>query len=940
MRALLHPVGIFFAHTLPALLLAMLYADALGVIHPLLSAESIEAWRLLGYSLGGVVLASTAYASLAWWKRGQVHAAYSALIFIAYVPLLWTIGANMNVLFPWDIPRWMVPEDAELYAFRLLSIPLAHALFVLVARSLPEGDRGKPVRDVLIAAAIPLAVFLFVQVVEPFRGASDFEEHAWVVVMVCLTIGFLFLLFRGVTALVLRVGGGSALAHVARVLVALVLPLWGLALNNGLFGGFTREAVGVFGDLSHPAFYIICLLNAAVVIWPSSTHQTVRLVQFALRAAFFPFVIYFFVLFVPLLPLSIVAIIAVGMGFLLLAPVLLFALQGTLLFQDARFLLAHRSWRFVAGLFVVAMSVLPASIVVGYLGHRSTLHGALRYLYESDPHEPMKPLDAEALAQVLERVEANRSRNRWRGNGDLPGNTPFLTPLYNRIVLDHLTLSEEKAGLLSEVVLGREAERGHRWRPSMPSSAHTVLDSAWAESRFDEQQQAWRSWVHLSIRNTAQSQEEYVTEIELPDGAWISDHYLVIEGDTAKGILAEEKAALWVYNNIVTYRRDPSILRYTGHNRVQLRVFPFEAEQVRQTGFELLHREALPMQFGERVVQLGDASREPAPEPIESGEPGVVFMPAALKQRLDAIRRAPHVHLIVDATEAQRGMREEVIERVRQLAATHGLDAGNATLHITDGYGSSMPYGDDALDAFAHHAGHGGFYTDRPIRRVIADALTEPGPSAPFIVVVPSWPPHDERARGIWLEGLADLAALMPEGDRFFLLYDTGMLDERRFNDPERSVNEEPVVLEHPHVRVWPSAGKPLAYLAAAPHGSVSVDYTHLGSHSPPRERDWKHALALEGRQRALALRALHSGVSWRDVVRGSFQAQVLTPQTAWMCLEDEAQRNALVKKQEEVLKSNQSLDTMDQEISNMSEPAIWWLLPAVLLVLWWRRRS
>ncbi len=75
----------------------MLYADALGVIHPLLSAESIEAWRPRGYSVGGVVLKATAYASPVWVETlMRVLVAFGALIFIQHVPLLWTIGANMG----------------------------------------------------------------------------------------------------------------------------------------------------------------------------------------------------------------------------------------------------------------------------------------------------------------------------------------------------------------------------------------------------------------------------------------------------------------------------------------------------------------------------------------------------------------------------------------------------------------------------------------------------------------------------------------------------------------------------------------------------------------------------------------------------------------------------------------------------------------------------
>lgn len=942
MRAALHPAGILIGHTLPVLVLAALYADALSVIHPLLSAESLGAWRLLGIALGGIVTASTAYTALLWLRKGRVHALYGALVFLAYVPMLWAIAAHIDVLFPWDVPRWMMPQDAELYAFRLLSLPLAHALFVLVARSLPEGERGRPVRDILFAAAIPLAVFLFVQVVEPFRLGLDFERHLWVVVTVCLTIAFLFLLLRGVTALVLRLKGGSALALAARIVVGLVLPLLGLALNNGLLAqapGAPRDAVGLFGNLAHPAFYLIALLNGAAVAWPSSRHPTVRLIQFALRAAGLPYVLYFFVLFVPLLPLSIVAIVAVGLGFLLLAPVMLFALQATLLWQDARFLLAHRPWPSLAGVFAAAMAVLPATIVLKYLSHRSTLHGALRHVYESDMQDPIHPLDAEALAQVLEQVEANRARNRWRGNGTVGGNTPFLTPLYNRLVLDHLTLSEEKAAALAQVVLDAEPSAPERAR-ALPNSVHTALDSAWAESRYDEEQQAWRSWVHLAVSNAGEWQEEFATEIALPDGAWVSDHYLVIGGDTAKGVLAEKKAALWVYNRIVSYRRDPSIVRYTGHNRLQLRVFPVEAGQQRRTGFELLHREALPLRFGGRQLLLGDPARDPAPAPVESGEPGVVFMPAALKAALPRIRRGTLVHLVVDATELQRVRRGDVIGRVRRFAEAHGLNERNTTLHLTDGYGVSLPYGEDALAAFAQHAGHGGFFTDRPIRSAIAEALLRPGASAPLIVVVPSRGQDDQRALGLWLDDLPDLAALLPEGDRFLVLGEDGALTAHRFRDPGQRLEGAAATLAHPEVLAWPAVDAPLAYLPDTPQGSVAVDYTHLGAHSTPRPRWWKHALALEGRQRALALRSRETGVGWAALVRGSFAAQVLMPQTAWLCLEDEAQRNALMKKQEEVLHGHQSLDTMDEEVTNMPEPAIWWLLPVLLLPLLRRRRA
>ncbi|MFN3876580.1 MAG: MSEP-CTERM sorting domain-containing protein, partial [Flavobacteriales bacterium] len=389
------------------------------------------------------------------------------------------------------------------------------------------------------------------QVVLPFRPDPGFERHAWVVALAALTIAFLFLLIRVVAAILMRGGRFGALAHLARVVIALVLPLTGLAVNNGLLP--VAHGAGAFGDLSHPAFYIIALANAAAVIWPSSPSPATRTIQFSLRAAGFSYVCYFFVLFVPLLPASLLAAVALGAGFLLLAPVLLFALQGALLWRDARYLLSRHSRASLAAIFLAAFLSVPFAIVIGMLQDRSTLRAMLRHAYQYDPREhPIQPLDTAATARVLRRIEANRHTARWRPGRPLPGHTPFITPLYNRIVLGNLTLGQKRADQLARIFLDRRGTGETSGPRGANPGGHTTIDSLWGESRYDEEQQAWRSWVHLLVRNDGEVPEELAADIALPEGAWVSDHYLVMEGDTAKGILAEKKAALWVYNSIVS----------------------------------------------------------------------------------------------------------------------------------------------------------------------------------------------------------------------------------------------------------------------------------------------------------------------------------------------------------------------------------------------------
>ena len=129
MRNSLSPYGILIAHTLPAALLLFLYGSMLAVIRPLLSVESVELWMNYGFALVGITILATTYAVIRIRSHGRIHWLYGAFTFLVLVPLLWGFMEQYRSLVPWDVPRWMMPQDGEFYAIRLLSIPLAHAMF-------------------------------------------------------------------------------------------------------------------------------------------------------------------------------------------------------------------------------------------------------------------------------------------------------------------------------------------------------------------------------------------------------------------------------------------------------------------------------------------------------------------------------------------------------------------------------------------------------------------------------------------------------------------------------------------------------------------------------------------------------------------------------------------------------------------------------------------
>ncbi|MBL7939278.1 MAG: MSEP-CTERM sorting domain-containing protein [Flavobacteriales bacterium] len=929
MRIPLNPLGILLGHVLPAAVLAFLFYDVLSVVHPLLEPKHVDMWSVYAAWLLGMVLTSSMYALVLLRMGKSVHFLYGIAVFLIYVPFLYGSMDNFSDFLPADIPRWMVPDDIELYAIRLLSIPLGHALFVLVAASLPEGSRGQPLRDLLIAVAIPLLCYLFVQVVEPWRWDIDFEEHLWVVLGVTMVVAFLFFVFRGIAALVVRAGPGSkVLGWILRSIVALVLPLMGLAVNNGLLSDW-REVHGVFGDLSHWGFYLIAVLNAAVVLWPSSGNVRVRFLQFTLRSIGFSYVIYFFVLFLPLLPVSIVAVIAIGIGFLLLAPVLLFIVQGMQLMQDIRFLSVHRSRGSVFFIMVAALAVLPGIITARYIHHKLVLQAALDHVYHADPlAEEVDRIDTTALRGVLDHIEGNKDRT-WSG-----GNTPFLTPYYNRIVLDNLALSEAKLADLRTIFLDAPPREEVSTRWVQPPRA--VLDTAWTKSTFDTEQQAWRTWVDLRMHDPGESQSEYVTTFDLPEGAWICDDYLMIEGEKVKGILAEKKAAEWVYRQIVNVRRDPSLTRYVAPGRVQVRVFPFAAAEQREAGFEVLHKEPFTLTIDSTLLVLGDTSHAAPTAPIVTADGSSTYVSSALKRTLTPVRRAKEFHFIVNGSESARGDRELMIGSIEAFLHDRKIDPSTAVLHIADAYHEQVRWSEQAAERLRTHAGDGGFFSDRAVRSIITASCGNAHNRTPMIVFVASMPLYYGGA-GVWLEDLDDLAACLPEGAVFYDLGGSGSASSHPFSDPGRSLNTEPETFERPDVLPWPSATAPVAYLPDNDKPSIVVNKSSASVGYS--ERRWIDALHLEGGWRTHQLDPSGGARRWRELVRGSFQAQVMTPATAWMCLEDDAQRNALLKKQEEVLNADQALDADDEDITAMSEPDFLWLLVPVLGWFLLRRR-
>ncbi len=930
MRFSLDPIGILLGQTLPALLLFVLYGSIHALIEPVLDAEAQQLWTTYAWLFGAATLAATGYAVYAWVRKVPVHFIYGILAFAAFVPLLWSFMDQGHVLFPREISFWMVDDDAKLYSVRLLSITLLHALFVLVGASLRENRKQHSGRDLAIGLAIPLMAYLGSQLFRSYNSRWDAEYHVWTAMMILMVMAFLFFVFRGMVSVLRRKQQGNEVGLVVRVLVGLVFPLGGLFANKGFFG---FEGNGLFGDLSHWGFYAAAILNGLVVVWGESPEPRTRMLQFILRAIGFSYVLYFFVLFVPFLPLSILAIIAFGLGFLLLAPVLLFLVQGLQLVHDVRFLSRQRSLPALLGILLLSVLVLPGIITGVFLSQRAALHTAMDQVFGTAPEEDPTTVNTSALQNVLATVRGNKERNGWAKS-----HAPFITPWFNKVVMDNLMLSEAKLRTLDRIYFGEDADTLQTpvWRNRREEQA-VALDSLSARPQYDESQQAWRTWVDLQMTNPNQFQSEYRATFNLPAGAWISDQYLMIEGEEVKGVLAERKAATWIYQQIRSARRDPSLTRYIAPGVIELRVFPLEGGQTRHGGFEVLHKEPLALTIGAHTVQIGDSTAPAMSDAITSPDGSVAYIPASVKQRLPIVQRRPQFHIVADASLASLDRRPIILSTIEDFIRTYQVDPGSVTLHITDAYTQSLPWSEAAKQAYLGHQAQGGFFSDRPIRHVLTEACRQPTKERPVIVIAPSWYNTSEKSLGIWLDDLGDLSPCLPEAPTFYLLQD-GKLTARNFNAPLVALMDDRSPTAPIGSYAWPDAQHPSTYLPVTNEATVALLETGPDNSEPLKTRDWMDALRLEGRWRNLAIHPEKATAGWLALVRNSFEAQVLTPATAWICLENGAQLNTLMKKQKDVLNANVSFDASEVEPTPMSEPELWWLLVPMLLFLAWRR--
>lgn len=188
------------------------------------------------------------------------------------------------------------------------------------------------------------------------------------------------------------------------------------------------------------------------------------------------------------------------------------------------------------------------------------------------------------------------------------------------------------------------------------------------------------------------------------------------------------------------------------------------------------------------------------------------------------------------------------------------------------------------------------------------------------------------------------LWAYLPEQPPILFVEESDSVVVRNVNGVAR---EQKVVMEDldwspQTVYAYPLVEHPTHYLASNTEPAVLVYPDRAYPTTIPESAThsaFEAGMLLEAQQLHRLLYPDQAQARWQDVVRTSFEYGVLAPATAYMVVETEAQKQALLAKQEQILNSEHYMDAGTEELQPMPEPELWLLLLGFGLWWYWKYR-
>ena len=323
--------------------------------------------------------------------------------------------------------------------------------------------------------------------------------------------------------------------------------------------------------------------------------------------------IFYTIVYVPLLPLALIALIYAGLGFLPLAP--MFALiSGLILRRQLRRVVTERSFPLKTGGLLTGLALAAVVITLIELPVSLTRVG-LQMATSESPDERAKGL------RWL-RIIGNKDyllRACYGRTGRATDMIGYLFSLRNPVTSDEarqvyyrLTGETFDSSAPPKRSFGRWITQDTvDFDPDQGGTtiAGKVKGLSLSSSRIDGSTDAdagltYVEWT-LIFKNDSAIQQEARSDIQLPPGGFVSRLTLWVNGEEREAAFAARAKAGQAYQQIVTQRRDPVLVTTAGRDRILVQCFP------------------VPQQGGEMKVRVGIT----APLVLEAGGHGRLVLP-------------------------------------------------------------------------------------------------------------------------------------------------------------------------------------------------------------------------------------------------------------------------------------------------------------------------
>lgn len=821
----------------------------------------------------------------------------------------------------WNITLFMPGAFISLYAFsKLLLSDLGGRTARLVALCLSIG--------------VPLTWYLFATLLQPV-WLGQFSTIGWIIIAIVLVALFLGALIYIFDDLIYNKSSSPKVEnhYVTAVLLGLAAPLGGLLLNR---------SIPFPVDLQSTDVYVLTVLNGSILLLKPGNTRYLTATYF-LRCVSFPFIAYFFLVFLPFLPLSLLAIIVVGAGFLMLTPLALGLFQFRVTQREYHLMADNFGKIKTMGITLTGLLILPGYFAVEAALDKAALNKSLNYFYAHDfADKPLSATEIERAAKALVQLRDRKSDIQM----------PYISGFYNAIVFGEMVMPNTKITqtyqwLTGEEIPSYEADLfGNKARSRWRSRGFAVGPESNALLETIDQRTSDSSSSHtigLILKNqTGIGHTQYLDTLHIPEGVFVTGLRLKIHNDWVDGRIFDRKAAMWVFQKITEVRRDPAIIYYSTPSTLTLRVYPFPPNGTREVELDFLVHQNIDakISIGDRIVDLNPNHNAHS---LVSADGTFSVDTTTI-----AFTRKPYLHFILDFSAGAKLPTSSYIETIKRIGEELGIDKARvAAANITSSNNDFRQLIDlSDRDSLATEIDRialperGGFWMERAIAHEIlqlnAQRKEHDLERSPIFVVISG----DETP----VDGDIDIHHwhyLIPDlGPLYIYKNDTLSSYSLKSGDQlDKAVNQQhtPVVAIKVNDRIQLYPADTSSILDAdsgtnmAAYNPASQNFEPIIATNIPTAADgnWSQFAALWKVWQTSSLQPSLFESKRQTFLDASRKSNLLLPSTAFIVVESASQWRILERKEDQSLRNHSALEFEEQQTS---EPP-WWLLLAFLLL-------